>query len=70
MDKCITRKISLIKSKKFFIEEYEIVETNTHVYTSEHLEILKNSLNQYVSHKNPKIFCMYCGRVLESTVIQ
>lgn len=61
MDKCIKRKISLLKNKKLFNSEYEIVEIETHYFVSESVQLLDTMNTQYVSQNNSKIFCMYCG---------
>ena len=63
MKKCISRKISLLKKKKLFYTEYEIVEIETHSFVSESVELFKSMNNQYVSQSNSKIFCIHCGEI-------
>ena len=62
MDKCLKRKDSILKYKKFFVSEYVVVDTETHFFVSEKVEILKADTLQYVS--NSRIFCMYCGKIV------
>jgi hypothetical protein len=60
MKDCIKRKMSLLKKRSFFHEEYEIVEIVEHEFVNVSLELLKNESFFSFNNRNV-IYCRFCG---------
>jgi len=57
---CVKRKISLIKKRSLFYEEYETIEVQEHEFINVSLELLKNDSFFSFNNKNV-IYCRFCG---------
>jgi hypothetical protein len=60
MKDCIVRKISILKKRTFFIEEYEIVDVQEHEFINISLELVKSESFFSFNNKNV-IYCRFCG---------
>jgi hypothetical protein len=75
LEKCITRKISILKKEGIFFDDYEIIEVQQHEFVSSLSNILNNFKvdglkNHYMSYnlKNrtiDKIYCIHCGELIK-----
>ena len=63
------RKTNILKSKNFFMENYDVLEIQEHQFIDSEMENLKMKLNSnsYFSSSTPDvriIYCKHCGEII------
>ena len=70
MKDCIKRKINILKTKSFFVENYETLEIQEHQFIDSEFETLKMKLSNAAAYVSSTIqdvriiYCKHCGEVI------